>query len=61
MAQSLYLNVIAEGVETEEQQALLLSNGCKRYQGYLFGKPVPIEQFDAALSQIVVSLPSIAA
>ncbi|MGB7816604.1 MAG: PAS domain S-box protein [Methylotenera sp.] len=51
MAQSLYLNVIAEGVETEEQRELLLTNGCKRYQGYLFGKPVPIDQFNAALKQ----------
>jgi diguanylate cyclase (GGDEF)-like protein len=51
MAQSLYLNVIAEGVETEEQRELLLSNGCRRYQGYLFGKPVPVDQFDAALLQ----------
>lgn len=51
MAQSLYLNVIAEGVETEEQRELLLSNGCKRYQGYLFGRPVPIDQFNAALKQ----------
>jgi EAL domain-containing protein (putative c-di-GMP-specific phosphodiesterase class I) len=54
MAQSLYLNVIAEGVETEEQKALLLSNGCKRYQGYLFGKPVPIKEFNAALKQASV-------
>jgi EAL domain-containing protein (putative c-di-GMP-specific phosphodiesterase class I) len=52
MAQSLYLNVIAEGVETEEQRALLLSNGCKRYQGYLFGKPVPIDQFDSVLKVV---------
>ncbi len=51
MAQSLYLNVIAEGVETEEQRELLLSNGCKRYQGYLFGRPVPIDQFNATLKQ----------
>lgn len=49
MAQSLYLNVIAEGVETEQQKELLLSHGCKRYQGYLFGKPVPIKEFNAAL------------
>jgi diguanylate cyclase (GGDEF)-like protein/PAS domain S-box-containing protein len=51
MAQSLYLNVIAEGVETEQQRELLLSNGCKRYQGYMFGKPVPINEFNAALKQ----------
>ncbi len=58
MAQSLYLNVIAEGVETEEQRALLLSNGCKRYQGYLFSKPVPIEQFEAVLKQIATKVSS---
>jgi EAL domain-containing protein (putative c-di-GMP-specific phosphodiesterase class I) len=51
MAQSLYLGVIAEGVETAEQRDILLSNGCKRYQGFLFGKPVPIDQFEAALKQ----------
>jgi len=46
MAQSMYIGVIAEGVETAEQQELLLTNGCRRYQGYLFGKPVPIEMFN---------------
>lgn len=46
MAKSLNLDVIAEGVETEEQLQLLLNEGCTHYQGYLFGKPVPIEQFD---------------
>jgi len=49
MAHTLNLNVIAEGVETAEQQELLLNNGCTHYQGYLFGRPVPIEQFEAAL------------
>jgi len=49
MAQSLDLDVIAEGVETEEQQQLLLSKGCAQFQGYLFSKPVPIEQFEALL------------
>jgi len=49
MAHTLNLSVIAEGVETGEQQDLLLSNGCSSYQGYFFGKPVPIEQFEAAL------------
>jgi diguanylate cyclase (GGDEF)-like protein/PAS domain S-box-containing protein len=49
MAHSLNLDVIAEGVETEEQQQLLLNKGCTHYQGYLFSKPVPIEQFEALL------------
>jgi EAL domain-containing protein (putative c-di-GMP-specific phosphodiesterase class I) len=49
MAQSLRLDVIAEGVETEEQQQILMGKGCTHYQGYLFGKPVPIEQFEALL------------
>jgi diguanylate cyclase (GGDEF)-like protein/PAS domain S-box-containing protein len=51
MAQSLDMSVIAEGVETEEQRQLLLDRGCTHYQGYLFGKPVPIEQFVALLKQ----------
>ena len=50
MAHSLNLSVIAEGVETEVQQKILLSKGCSHYQGYLFGKPVPIEQFEALLT-----------
>lgn len=52
MAQSLSLNVIAEGVETEEQLEFLLANGCTHYQGYLFGTPMPIDQFDATLGQL---------
>ncbi|MDH4235524.1 MAG: EAL domain-containing protein, partial [Gallionella sp.] len=51
MAQSMNLNVIAEGVETEEQRLLLPDTNCIYYQGYLFGMPVPIEQFDALLKQ----------
>ncbi|WP_200374628.1 EAL domain-containing protein [Thiocystis violacea] len=43
MSHSLGLNVIAEGVETEEQRALLLEFGCEHFQGYLFGNPAPIE------------------
>lgn len=49
MSQSLGLNVIAEGVETEEQRQYLLRKGCAQFQGYLFAKPVPIEQFEALL------------
>ena len=53
MAQSLNFDVIAEGVENEEQRGLLLSRGCRRYQGYLFGKPEPIRQFDRTLARLV--------
>jgi diguanylate cyclase (GGDEF)-like protein/PAS domain S-box-containing protein len=49
MTDSLDLEIIAEGVETEEQRQLLLNKGCMQYQGYLFGRPMPIAQFDAAL------------
>ena len=51
MAQSLNLEVIAEGVETEEQRQFLLNSGCTHYQGFLFDKPVPIEQFEVLLKQ----------
>ncbi|MHB8551198.1 MAG: putative bifunctional diguanylate cyclase/phosphodiesterase, partial [Acidiferrobacterales bacterium] len=45
IAESLGLDLIAEGVETEQQHDFLRRNGCHRYQGYLFGKPVPITEF----------------
>jgi len=49
MAHGLNLDVIAEGVETAQQRQLLLEKGCSHFQGYLFSKPVPIEQFAALL------------
>lgn len=55
MAHGLGIDVIAEGIETEAQQRLLLDKGCGRFQGYLFGRPVPIEQFDDALRRTAVA------
>jgi diguanylate cyclase (GGDEF)-like protein/PAS domain S-box-containing protein len=51
MAEALELNVVAEGVETEAQREFLELRGCTHYQGYLFGRPVPIEEFHALLKQ----------
>ncbi|MBT8446271.1 MAG: EAL domain-containing protein, partial [Gammaproteobacteria bacterium] len=49
MAHGLGLKVVAEGVETEEQRALLASLGCDFAQGYLFSKPVSPEEISAML------------
>jgi EAL domain-containing protein (putative c-di-GMP-specific phosphodiesterase class I) len=49
MAHSLGLNVIAEGVETEEQREFLELRGCLAYQGYLFARPVPVDELEQKL------------
>lgn len=49
MGKTLGLEVTAEGVETERQRRVLEQLGCHYYQGYLFGKPVPLEIFEQQL------------
>jgi EAL domain-containing protein (putative c-di-GMP-specific phosphodiesterase class I) len=47
LASAFRLDVIAEGIETEDQVARLLRKGCKEGQGYLFGKPMSARMFEA--------------
>ncbi len=49
MAKNFKLDVIAEGVETEEQFDFLKQHDCKAYQGYLFSKPVPLAEMEAKI------------
>lgn len=52
LAHSLDLDVLAEGVETEEQRAFLERQGCYSYQGYLFCKPLPIEELERFMDRL---------
>lgn len=47
LGNSLGVMVIAEGVETQIQRDFLLGEGCHHFQGYYFGRPVPVEQLEA--------------
>ena len=51
MANNVGLEIIAEGVETEAQRIFLEQHDCQVCQGYLFSKPLPIEQFESFQKQ----------
>ncbi len=54
LARSMNLEVIAEGVETEDQLAFLLQQGCPLGQGYLFSRPLPAEELAGLLDGVPV-------
>ncbi|MFJ3348830.1 putative bifunctional diguanylate cyclase/phosphodiesterase [Enterobacter bugandensis] len=51
IARTMEMTVVAEGIETDEQQAILTSLGCDYLQGYLFSRPLPAEQVPWLLLQ----------
>ena len=51
LGHALDMKIVAEGVETEEQSKLLRLLKCDEMQGYLFGKPVPLERIEPMLAQ----------
>jgi EAL domain-containing protein (putative c-di-GMP-specific phosphodiesterase class I) len=52
LAQSMNLNVIAEGVETRRHWQFLVDNGCREMQGYLVSPPMPVEAFEKFVMQL---------
>lgn len=59
MAHELGMQVIAEGVETREQLALLIAAGCDFGQGYLFARPMQVAEFDKFMDDTGVDFPAL--
>ncbi len=51
MGRGLGLNVVAEGVETDAQWAFLMEHGCDGFQGFRFGRPMALAEFEAQLAE----------
>lgn len=49
MANSLKIQVVAEGVETEKQLAFLSSQGCRCFQGFYFSEPLPVPEIESKI------------
>ncbi len=57
LGEAMSLSVIAEGVETEEQRDFLASLGCNLYQGYLYGRPVLVGEFERVVERFSYPVP----
>ena len=57
LGSTMNLQVIAEGVETQEQHGFLLDNGCQQFQGYLFSRPVPVSGLEGWVEGLRAGLP----
>jgi EAL domain-containing protein (putative c-di-GMP-specific phosphodiesterase class I) len=60
LGHGLELPVVAEGVETQEQLAFLASSSCSGIQGFLIGRPKPIEDYAEVVGRAVAAAPAIA-
>ena len=52
MARSLHLVEVAEGVETEAEQAFVQAHGCDMAQGYLHARPIPAPEFETWMARV---------
>ena len=55
LGRTLHLKVVAEGVETQEQERMLRSLDCEEGQGYLYGRPLSVEDADRLLASAIVA------